>query len=234
MSTIVILVPVLGREHAIGPLYDSVLESTEAPWHLRFIYSPGDDVPYRACASVALNDSRVSVKTVSWEPGHADWAKKINLGYCETEEDFILLGATDLRFHPDWDTAALDVAEASGAGVIGTNDLGNATVMRGHHSTHPLVRRSYIEAYGTIDEDGKILHEGYSHQWVDTELCETAMARGQWAFAKDSHVEHLHFMWGKSKRDATYDKALSTTREDHRLYGQRRALWHRRSALLTR
>jgi hypothetical protein len=77
-----------------------------------------------------------------------------------------------------------------------------------------------------------VVHEGYSHQWVDTELVETAMARGQWAFAKDSHVEHLHPFWHKGEMDATYEKALSTTRFDHRLYGQRRALWHRRSALL--
>lgn len=232
MSEIVVLVPVLGREQAIRPLYDSLSDATEVPWRLRFLCSPGDEPAYVICGQVALNDSRVSVRVVSWEPQHADWAKKINLGYRETEEDFILLGATDLRFHPGWDTAALDVADATGAGVIGTNDLGNATVMRGHHSTHPLIRRAYVEQYGTIDEEDKILHEGYCHQWVDTELCETAMARGQWAFAKNSHVEHLHFMWGKSERDATYDKALSTTREDHRLYGKRRALWHRRSPLL--
>lgn len=232
MSSIVVLVPVLGRPHAISPLYESVRDSTETDWHLRYICSPGDPEPYEECGFVALNDSRVTVRVVSWEPGPADWAKKINLGYQETEEDFLLLGATDLRFHPGWDAAALAVADHSGVGLIGTNDLGNATVMRGHHSTHPLVRRTYIDEYGTIDEEGKVLHEGYSHQWVDTELCETAMARGQWAFARDSHVEHLHFMWGKSQRDATYDKALSTSREDHRLYGQRRALWHRRSPLL--
>lgn len=234
MSDIVILVPVLGRAHAIGPLYRSLEESTESVWHLRFYCSPGDREASEMCAWTALSDSRVTVKVVDWDPGPADWAKKINLGYLETSEEFMLLGATDLRFHPGWDTAALEVAEQTGAGLIGTNDLGNATVMRGHHSTHPLVRRSYIEAYGTIDEDDKILHEGYCHQWVDTELCETAMARGQWAFAKNSHVEHLHFMWGKSERDATYDKALSTTREDNRLYGKRRQLWARRSPFLVR
>lgn len=227
MSSIAIIVPVLGRPDSIRPLYESIVSGTTTPWHLRFMCSPGDET-MQACALVSGQDERVVTRLVDWESGHGDWAKKINAGYSETKEDFILLGATDLFFHPGWDEAALQVAAASGAGVIGTNDLGNATVMRGLHSTHPIVRREYIEAQGTIDEPRKVLHEGYQHQWVDTELVETAKARGQWAFAPASRVEHLHFMWGKSKRDATYDKALSTSQEDHRLFGQRRRLWHRK------
>jgi hypothetical protein len=186
--------------------------------------SPGDVLAMNACALISGQDGRVVTRIVPWEAGHADWAKKINAGFEETTEDFLLLGATDLRFHPGWDANALRVAKHTGAGVIGTNDLGNVTVMRGKHSTHPLVRRAYIEQFGTVDEPGKVVHEGYQHQWVDTELVQTAMARGQWAFAKDSHVEHLHFMWRKSKRDATYDKALSTSREDHHYFSQRKRL----------
>ena len=119
------------------------------------------------------------------------------------------------------------MAEDTTAGVIGTNDLGNATVMRGLHSTHPFVRRSYVEERGTIDEPGKCVHEGYSHQWVDTELIDTAKRRGQWAFAKHSHVEHMHPFWKKGTMDATYEQALSTSKEDYALYQERRLLWSR-------
>lgn len=225
MSSIAILVPVLGRAGIIPSLVEGIRSSTISPWRALFLCSPDDTEANEVCLNLSIDDPHVQRRIVAWDPGPGDWARKINLGFRETIEDFCLLGATDLRFHQGWDTNALAQADWTAAGVIGTNDLGNATVMRGHHSTHPLVRRSYIEEYGTIDEPGKIVHEGYLHQWVDTELCETAMARGEWAFAADSHVEHLHPFWHKGEMDETYRKALSTPHEDHRLYRARRVLW---------
>jgi hypothetical protein len=47
-------------------------------------------------------------------------------------------------------------------------------VIRGEHSTHPIIVRSYIEGQGAIDEPGKALHEGYWHNFVDDELIGTA------------------------------------------------------------
>jgi hypothetical protein len=236
MNSIAILVPVLARGESVTRLTRSIRRTQEhqVPWSLLFLCSPGDDEGRTAVARVMAEyalDERIRVIEVPWEAGPGDWAKKINLGYRETTEDFMLLGATDLEFHGGWHIAALEVARQTGAGVIGTNDLGNATVMRGLHSTHPLVRRSYIDEYGTIDEEGKVLHEGYQHQWVDTELCETAKARGQWTFAMDSHVEHLHPFWRdrngipKSPMDKTYEKALSTPFEDNAIFKRRRPLW---------
>jgi hypothetical protein len=220
MNSIAILVPVLDRPRNAQALVSSVKRATQVRHTILFLCSPGDSDEIAACQSTLAG-----VHIVDWPPGPGDWAKKINRGFAITKEEFVLLGADDLHFHRDWDFAALSIARQTKAGVIGTNDLGNATVMRGHHSTHPLVRRTYIEEYGTIDEPGKVVHEGYQHQWVDTELCETAMARRQWAFAADSHVEHLHPFWHKSKMDATYKKALSTPHEDHKLWGQRRHMW---------
>jgi hypothetical protein len=200
----------------------SIRVGTSVSRRVIFLCSPGDEEEIIVCQRTGAE-----VQIVEWEAGHGDWARKINYGFTLSEDPFVLLGADDLAFHSGWDTAALEVAERTGAGVIGTNDLGNATVMAGKHSTHPLVRRSYIDEYGTVDERGKILHEGYRHQWVDTELVETAKARGQWAFAKDSRVEHLHPFWHKGKMDATYKKALSTPQEDHHLFANRRNLWIR-------
>lgn len=220
--SITILAPVLNRPQNAERLVLSATAASAFNHHLVFLCSPGDDDEIRACVSTGAE-----VHIVDWDPGHGDWAKKINRGVELSSSEFVLLGADDLCFHPDWDTEVLRVAEETGAGVIGTNDLGNATVMRGLHSTHPLVRRSYIEMQGTIDEPGVCLHEGYQHQWVDTELVETAKMRGQWAFARESHVEHLHPMWHKSKMDSTYEKALSTSHDDHALFQERRRLWSR-------
>jgi hypothetical protein len=47
--------------------------------------------------------------------------------------------------------------------------------MAGRHSTHSLVTRDYVERFGTIDEAGVVLHEGYPHEFVDDEFVQTAM-----------------------------------------------------------
>jgi hypothetical protein len=219
---IAILVPVLGRPQNAQPLVDSIKQATTVPHRILFLCTPFDVDEINA-----VHETGADIHNVRWEAGPGDWAKKINQGYRLTEEPFILLAADDLRFHTGWDTEVLRVAEETGAGVIGTNDLGNATVMRGLHSTHPVVRRSYVDEYGTIDEPGKVLHEGYRHQWVDTELIATAQMRHQWAFAKGSHVEHMHPFWKKGKMDATYEKALSTPTEDFAHFNQRKHLWSR-------
>jgi hypothetical protein len=219
-----VLVPVLGRPARAERLTESLREATKNPFNLVFLCSPEDTEEIEACREVAAGAINVSVEVMTFPAGHGDWARKINCAFSITHQPFVLLGADDLRFHSGWDEVALEVAEASGAGLIGTNDLGNATVMRGLHSTHPLIRRTYAER-GTVDDPSKVLHEGYGHQWVDTELCETAKARGEWVFAKQSHVEHLHYMWGKSDKDAVYEKAQSTTSEDASLFIRRLPLW---------
>jgi len=223
---IAILVPVLSRPQNARPLVESIHAATTVPYEIHFLCSPGDGAEIEAVSEMT-QESRAQGTVVSFANGPGDWAKKINFGFAITQSEFCLLGADDLRFHVGWDKAALKVAEDTGAGVIGTNDLGNATVMRGLHSTHPLVRRAYVETYGTIDTPGQCLHDEYSHQWVDTELVETAKVRRQWAFASDSRVEHMHPFWKKGDMDATYEKALSTSKEDHALYQQRRLLWSR-------
>jgi hypothetical protein len=215
---IAILVPVLGRPQAIRPLVESIMVTKEKH-EVVFLTTPADVDAHFVCKGTMWR-----TVVVEWNAGNGDWAKKINYGLTLVEADFYLLGASDLRFHPGWDEQALSTHERTGAGVIGTNDLGNATVMRGEHSTHPLIAHEYIEQ-GTIDDSSKLLHEGYAHQWVDTELVETAKARGAWAFASRSYVEHLHPFWHKSKMDATYEKALSTSYPDHQLFLRRRRLW---------
>lgn len=214
-----ILVPVLGRAERALPLSVSIREATSVPHRVLYLCSPNDP------ASDAYLEIS-PVRTVSWEPGPADYSKKMNLGYRESTEDFLFLGATDLTFEPGWDTTAIEVAEKTGAGVIGTDDRANPMVMRGKHSTHSLVRRSYIEEYGTIDQPGKMLHEGYAHQFVDPELIETAMHRGKWAFAHGSIVRHHHPIFDKTvSMDETYKRGLSTSKEDQALFLQRRHLW---------
>ena len=223
---IAILVPVLERPHRAAPLVRTIEQNTELPHRVVFLCSPNDREQL-----AASTETGADVVVVGWQPGPGDFARKINFGYELTAEHaFLQVGADDLVFHRGWDVEALRVADATGAGVIGTNDLHNPSVLRGESSTHPLIRRSYIEEYGgTFDGSGRVLCELYDHQYVDDELVQTAITRGQWAFAEDSHVEHLHPYFGLAARDRTYKKALRNTIADQALYRRRLRTIRRRA-----
>ena len=192
-----ILIPALGRPQNIPPLMES-LQNTKTEHRVLFLCSPLDIEQIEACRRFG------EVHIVDWEPGRADFAKKINLGFQMTESEWIFQGATDLRFHAGWDEIALVIAAQRRKRVIGTNDLHNPQVKRGISSTHTLFHRSYIEDLGgTRDSTGTVFCEKYDHQYVDSEFCEVAKRRNEWAFAKQSIVEHLHPHWGLSPDDET-------------------------------
>jgi hypothetical protein len=138
--------------------------------------------------------------------------------------DWFFLGADDLHFHPGWLDAALEAHTATGACVIGTNDLGNPRVTSGIHATHSLVHHDYCEC-GTLDEPWKLLHEGYGHCFVDDELIGTAMLRGTFVMALGSHVEHLHPNWSKAADDETYRKGMASFHADQALHQRRSRAW---------
>lgn len=210
-----ILVPVLNRPGNVVPVMASAKQNTVTPYRMTFIVHPEDREELNALFKAGARYVR--------SPRH-EYAVKINLGASLSTCEFVFLGADDIRFHPGWDRAAIDRYHETGCAVVGTRDLGNPTVEKGRHATHMLVHRSYL-SQGTIDEPDKLLHEGYAHQWVDTEFISTAQKRGQWTFCRESIVEHLHPFWGKGEMDATYEKGLSTSAEDMRLFRKRQRLW---------
>lgn len=213
---IAILVPVLGRPRNVAPFIESV-KNTGSEHRVYFICSPGDKHQILACKAA---DAETLI--APFGAGSADYAKKINWAFDQTEEEWIFQGADDIRFAPNWDITALEHAKRTHALVIGTNDLGNPDVKRGRHSTHSLIHRSYVEQYGgTVDGSGKVLCELYDHQWCDNEFVRTAMLRKKFAACKTSIVEHLHPHWGKGKVDGTYRKATRRTPSDLLLYKTR-------------
>lgn len=217
--TIDVVIPMLGRAKQVEETVLNVLETMEEGIDLRltFVASESDTEVVEA-----LRWSGEEHIVLPGEPAAGDYARKINVGFEATDGKWLLLGASDLRFHPGWASAALEIGDQYDAGVVGTNDLGNPLVIRGGHATHPLVRRGYINRYGGgWDGPGVVYHEGYHHQYVDTEMVTVAQARGRWAFAHGSIVEHLHPFWKKSKMDDTYRRALSSGHLDSKLFMKR-------------
>lgn len=211
---LVVLVPVLGRPHRVEPLLASIAAATSVSYRVVFIASIGDQ------AEIAAID-RAGAPMIEME---GNYAEKINAGIEATDEPLLFIGADDLEFHPGWFEDA-ETRIAAGYRVVGTQDLCNPRVIAGEHATHFLVARSYVDEYGTIDEPGKLLHEGYRHEYTDDELIGTAKLRGEWAFADESIVEHLHPLVGKAPIDDLYAGISERMRRDRSLARRRRRLW---------
>lgn len=232
MSAILIVIPVLNRPHRAAKVVDSIRRSTDVPYRIAFVCTIGDhdqiQVSYAALGDGFTDGDDLVLQILPNDRG--DYAKKINTAYREIdaddEHDYVFLGADDLEFQDGWASEALRVAEETGAGVVGTNDLANSMVTAGLHSTHSLVRRSYIdECGGYVGGQGKVYFEGYRHNQVDVELVQTAMQRGCYAHAHNSRVKHQHPLWRTAEWDPTYRKAMEGVDEDRRLYERRRPLW---------
>jgi hypothetical protein len=218
-TTCVVVVPVLRRPHRVVPLIESLRAATPEPHRLLFMCTAGDD------AEIEAVDRAGAERLVISPNGDGDYAIKVNTALKETAEPFLFTGADDLHFHPGWLSAALVEMTDPAVGVVGTNDLGNPRVQEGRHSTHSLVRRTYVEQHGLIDEPGKVFFEGYPHEYVDDELVQTAKVRGAWAFAWGSIVEHLHPNWGKAPTDELYDAQWDRMARGRAMFKRRRHLW---------
>lgn len=218
MKDVAILIPALGRPDTVSKVVRS-LRRTTSNSRIVFLCTEGDNLvidkvlhdPEAECIVIPPNE-------------RGDYAKKINLGYRETKEPLLFLGATDLWFWPRWYENAVEKL-SDGIGVVGTNDLGNPDVLAGVHSTHSLVTRDYVDQYGTIETPGEVLYEGYWHEYVDNEFIETAKSRDAFAMAMDSVVEHLHPWFNKAKTDKSYRDARKRFKPGKDLFDDRKSLW---------
>jgi hypothetical protein len=217
-----VIVPVMGRPHHAAPFMDSLRASTN------------DAVAYAVCdhaESDVIDAWDVAGAQVMFPSGmstQGTFAEKVNAGYRFTSEPWLFIVGSDVRFHNGWLRQAHAVAWATGARVIGTNDLGNKLVMAGDHGTHLLIARNYVDEVGASwDGPGVVCHEGYRHWYVDDEIVTAAKQREVWASARMSVVEHLHPVFLKAKHDEVYAYGQSFKAQDEALHVDRRARYAR-------
>jgi len=215
-----VLVPTIGRADRLAAVAANIHAATDAEHRVVFIVE---------CEDEASDDAATATGDTVILNRHApNYAGAIQTGYEATDGEYLFCGSDDLRFHHGWDRHAIATMEAlPHLRVVGTNDLLNPYVQAGTHATHSLVARRYLdEVGGVIDAGpGSFLHEGYDHQFTDTEFIGTAKARAVFAPCMDSIVEHMHFLAGKSDHDATYERAYAELAADEATYMARRELW---------
>lgn len=218
---VAIIVPTLGRPDSLRPLLQSVATTTPVGAAQVVFVVDHEDKP--------THDELQAAWQQGWRFGRCfedgTYPEKVNVGYRASDAPFVLPAADDVVFHPGWLEQALAAFEP-GVEVVGTNDLTPIT-SDGQHATMPIVRRSYIEKQGAaFGEPGVVLHEGYHHNFVETELCQLAQQRGVFFSCPASIIEHRHPAWGTREADDTDRKGnMRNGDEDRQLFEERRARW---------
>ncbi len=153
------------------------------------------------------------------------YAQAVNHAYKNSSQPILFAGADDLKFYPEWDTKIMEMFRNDKVMVVGTNDMHHPGTRNGTCATHYAFRRKYIELFtGTMDRSYPVLFD-YKHNYTDAEFVAVAKARGVYAHAFESYVEHLHPAWGLAAHDAGYEKSQSTCPEDGVTYNKRRVQW---------
>lgn len=212
-----VIIPTKGRYHKIPSICENLENTTDGEYKLTFVIEDDDEDTERVCEQHKNIYHFDIIKGKFGSP-----AKAVNEGFRKTSEPYFIFGNDDFKFHPHWDTKALSKM-TDGISVVAIND-GDP---RGEPQwgTITLSRRSYVNDYGGTEHKGEVFHEGYSHNFVDTEFWERAASRGVTAIAKDSLIEHLHPAFGKGTGDGGYEKSGNTMNDDMMIYVRRRNEW---------
>lgn len=221
---IAIVIPTMGRAELLFPLAWNIARTTPTGvFQIYFVANVEDNLTQEAILKIEGPVQMVMAHKRGYPCA-------VNAGVREVKERWVAIVNDDVRFHDGWLKGLFDVMTPT-TSVIATNDLSPHTA-NGDACTQPVVERRYIETYGGAwDEPGVTMHEGYWHNFSETELYDVARSRGVATYAPGSIIEHLHPDWGKAEIDDTYlagSKKPGTWEHDHDLYVERAAQWQPR------
>lgn len=210
---IAVIIPTLNRPHKVQDIVNN-LKAT-SPQAVPYFVIEEHDSSTAEAVKAAGAQKIINRRSPSY-------AGAVNTALHQTDEPHLFVSADDFFYHTNWLEPLLKNSKSYG--LCASNDLHNPDVKAGRLATCFLITREYAET-ACIDEPGVMLHEGYTHNFVDTEISETAISRGQFVYCPDSIVEHKHYLWGLAPKDATYEKTLLHHSKDQALFYQRRKLW---------
>ena len=221
MKEIAIVIPTMGRAKLLFPLAWNIAKTTPAGvFQIYFVANVEDSLTQQAILQIEGPVQMVLTHKRGYPPA-------VNVGVKTSTEPLIAIVNDDVRFHDGWWEALCSV-DTPTVSVIATNDLSPHTA-GGDACTQPVVKRDYIETHGGAwGEPGVAMHEGYVHNFSETELYDLARYRGVAAHAPDCIIEHVHPDWGKAEEDDTYrvgSKRPGGWEHDHALYVERSAQW---------
>ena len=211
-----LFIPTMGRSERLAGIQAQIDSVTSYPHRVWFIVERHDLASIDAC-----KDNKLFYIINHRSPSYAG---SINSAWDCLQSEMFFAGADDLEFTQGWEVPLL---ENEGL-VIRTNDGGGYNeVAAGVHATHYLVKGDYIKSQGgVINSSDPVLPECYDHNYTDREFIGTAKFRGVFTPCLESLVIHNHYLFGRSKIDATYKRTRNKISEDERVYESRRSLWN--------
>ena len=220
-SEVAIVIPTMGRTRLLFPLAWNIAKTTPAGiFQIYFVINTDDALTQHAVLGIAGPVHMVLTEQHGYPAA-------VNAGVRHSAERLIAIVNDDVKFHDGWWDGLRKVLTPL-VSVVATNDLSPHTE-NGDACTQPVVKRDYIELHGGAwGEPGVAMHEGYYHNFSETELFDLAKSRGVATFAPECVIEHLHPDWEKAEVDDTYragSKRPGGWEHDQALYLERAALW---------
>lgn len=153
----------------------------------------------------------------TYRPAGSTAVEGWNLAYSDVTDyaDWLVLGADDIIWHPDWLANALKAAGDTYQ-VVGLHD--GHTNLR-HYGAHYMATAEFCAAH----LGGVFIPPMYKSWWFDREVCEKAAGLGLYVAAWDALAEHAHPDWNKAPMDATYQEAWHLHDLDREVYEARKA-----------
>jgi hypothetical protein len=209
MSGTAILVPSLNRPQHLRRLVENIHAATDEEHAILFCVS--DEESKEVLTSLGewfLDDS---------DGDDRRYVTRMNklITYI-ADAEFIFFGSDDVIHHPGWLRDAQKVL-VDPLEVVVVNDL------RNQNGTQALIRASYLDR-AVFDAPGMAFHDGYLHNFADTEQFYTAQKHGVYGRALGSYVEHLHPIFGHARSiawDQTYATAMANYEVDQARYEER-------------
>lgn len=214
MNKIGILLPTYKRPHAIPIVAKNIEENTKHDFVLWFGLEADDEAGQRAAQATGhkwlIN---------KYEPSYPNTIQTL---YEADDSEFVIHANDDFIFKKDWDAVPVAMFERKDLMVVGLKQTESDYSGSAIH----LLRRKYIEEQSAvIDMPNRFLYP-YNHNYVDTELTETAQFRGVWAMCDQWVIDHRHpILHGINEKDETYKKNDATAPIDQKTYESRKHLW---------
>jgi glycosyltransferase involved in cell wall biosynthesis len=200
MKQIAVLIPTYKRSHKLDALIKNFNRcSTQAT--LYFIVHP-DDIDSQ---QFLFHANQIFFSHTG------EYVSSINYGVSRTKESFILCGADDIEFTPEWDTQLLDAMSSTTAVVGGLDDW---TISKsGVHISHPLVKRSWILYH--------LYFPAYKHYMCDIELIQRAWRQNVITIIPKTLIHHRHPEVKTALTDETHLRSRKHLKQDWGIYQSR-------------
>ena len=215
-----ILIPSLGRAQYVKRVFGNIEQNTPED-HDQFWCVSGDEYGEQLEDLSVEHGLGLYTLRDDDDPDKRYVTRMNKLAASVKDYDFVFFGSDDVIHHPHWLKRALEVMEeVEEAKVVVVNDLRNP------NGTQALVATDYLPL-AVFDDPDAAFHKAYHHNFADIEMFRTAKRRGVIYRAMDSHVEHLHPLFGGPSRrpwDETYEGARITYDQDEALYDARMKL----------